>query len=55
MLVDFKNKGGLIKSSVSITKVVKFVEKRLMTTTNNYTSIQNSIHQNYYLYQKICL
>lgn len=39
-LVSIKNRGGLVKSSSFVVKVVKFVEKTLINLTFNFKSIK---------------
>lgn len=43
ILVDLKNRGGLIKSSVAVIKIVRFVEHKLIELTNSFTSNTSSI------------
>lgn len=42
MLLDVKNRGGLIKCSDAVIKIVRFVEHKLIDFTSNFISITSS-------------
>lgn len=43
MLIDVKNRGGLIKCSDAVIKIVRFVEHKLIDFTSNFTSITSPL------------
>ena len=43
VLIDVKNRGGLIKSSIDVIKIVKFVEITLSNMTNNFSNLKSCI------------
>lgn len=45
ILVDVKNKGGLIKSSKNVVVIVKFIESTLIQLTSNFCSLSPGLSQ----------
>jgi hypothetical protein len=52
VLTDVKNRGGLVKSSIDVIQIVKFVEITLSNITNNLTNMKSCISSKIIIYTK---